>query len=88
MDPPLISGLLFFVIVTGGGLVAITGGLVVPGWHSVLNLVLLVSVVVVSVHCQYESGFHCCVRIDCMSYNGCVSIVLYTYHSELLSWLW
>ena len=33
--------------------------MVVPGWYSVLNLVLLVSVVVVfSVHCQYESGFN------------------------------
>ena len=63
VDPPLISGIfvIFVLIVTSGGLVVITLVMVVPGWYSVLKLVLLVSVVVFFVHCQYESGFHCCV---------------------------
>ena len=64
--------------------------MVVPGWYSILDLALLVSVVVVSVHCQYESGSHSVVfaLIACAI---TVVLVLYFTHImtfELLSWLW
>ena len=47
--------------------------MVVPRWY-----------LVVFVHCQYESGFYCCVGIDI----ACAITVVHIIDFELLSWLW